>query len=50
MVPAPAAFEGSFDSAARQIISNLAANGADVRADVYIGNQTIVVHAAGESH
>lgn len=50
MVPAPAAFEGSFDSAARQIISNLADNGADVRADVYVGNQTIVVHAAGESH
>jgi hypothetical protein len=44
VVPAPATFEGSFGSAAQAVIEALAANGADVHADIYPRNKTFVVH------
>ena len=45
----PGALQGS-DSfhQATQVIQALAANGADIRADVYTENKTVVVHAAGQ--
>ena len=50
IVPAATTFKGPFASAAQQIVETLAGNGADVRADVYASNKTIVVHAAGGSN
>ncbi|WP_181146536.1 toxin co-regulated pilus biosynthesis Q family protein [Burkholderia multivorans] len=47
IVPNSATFPGGFESAAQQVIEALAANGADVRADLYTGNKSMVVHQAG---
>lgn len=47
IVPNAATFTGDFVSAAQQVIEALAANGADVRADLYTGNRSMVVHQAG---
>ncbi|WP_321959259.1 toxin co-regulated pilus biosynthesis Q family protein [Burkholderia cenocepacia] len=47
IVPNAATFTGDFASAAQQVIEALAANGADVRADLYTGNRSMVVHQAG---
>ena len=44
IVPAPASFAGSFGNAAQAVVEALAANGADIRADLYTSNKTLVVH------
>jgi len=48
LVPNTVQFQGDFRAAATQVIQALAANGADIRADVYTANKTLVVHAAGQ--
>ena len=48
LVPNTVQFQGDFRAAATQVIQALAANGADIRADVYTENKTVVVHAAGQ--
>lgn len=48
LVPNTVQFQGDFKAAATAVIKALAANGADVRADVYTANKTLVVHAAGQ--
>ncbi len=48
LVPNTVQFQGDFRAAATQVIQALAANGADIRADVYNANKTLVVHAAGQ--
>ncbi|CDW96131.1 MULTISPECIES: toxin co-regulated pilus biosynthesis Q family protein [unclassified Thiomonas] len=48
LVPNTVQFQGDFRVAATQVIQALAANGADIRADVYTANKTLVVHAAGQ--
>jgi len=48
LVPNTVQFQGDFTAAATQVIQALAANGADIRADVYTANKTLVVHAAGQ--
>ncbi|HDR9101283.1 TPA: toxin co-regulated pilus biosynthesis Q family protein [Burkholderia vietnamiensis] len=47
IVPNAATFAGDFVSAAQQVVEALASNGADVRADLYTGNRSMVVHQAG---
>ncbi|AOI94163.1 pilus assembly protein [Burkholderia pseudomultivorans] len=47
IVPNAATFVGDFVSAAQQVIEALASNGADIRADLYTGNRSMVVHQAG---
>jgi hypothetical protein len=48
LVPNTVQFQGDFRAAATQVIQALAANGADIRGDVYTANKTLVVHAAGQ--
>ncbi|CAN7312238.1 toxin co-regulated pilus biosynthesis Q family protein [Caballeronia sp. LjRoot34] len=48
VVPGGQRYEGPFPDAARQVIEALALDGADIRADLYMGNRTLVVHVAGE--
>ena len=48
LVPNTMQFQGDFRAAATQVIQALAANGADIRADVYNANKTLVVHAVGQ--
>jgi hypothetical protein len=53
IVPNGAVFGDDFHAAADQVIQTLAANGANVRADFYKGNRTLVVRAGssvGEKH
>jgi hypothetical protein len=47
IVPSGEAFGTNFEEAAQRVIEELASNGADVRADIYTGNHTVVVHQAG---
>jgi hypothetical protein len=49
-VPQTTAFKGDFLSATQQVVSNLSANGADIHAAAYSGNQTIVISGAGTNH
>lgn len=49
LVPGAATFGTNFQQAVEQVVMALANNGADVRADVYPPNRTIVVHPAGAS-
>jgi hypothetical protein len=44
LVPASSTFPGPFDRAAQAVVEALAANGADVHADLYPRNKTLVVH------
>ncbi|WP_186308631.1 toxin co-regulated pilus biosynthesis Q family protein [Paraburkholderia sp. BCC1885] len=48
VVPGGQRYAGPFADAARQVIEALALDGADIRADLYMGNRTLVVHVAGE--
>jgi len=45
IVPNKAAFSSDFPKAVQEIVRDLAANGADIGADVYQGNRTVVVHS-----
>lgn len=45
VAPNDATFTGAFQDAAQQVVETLAANGADIRADVYQGNRTILIHS-----
>jgi hypothetical protein len=45
IVPNRAAFSSDFPKAVQEIVRDLAANGADIGADVYQGNRTVVVHS-----
>ncbi|WP_185737344.1 toxin co-regulated pilus biosynthesis Q family protein [Burkholderia cenocepacia] len=47
IVPGDAAYGPDFQTAATHVIQELAAAGVDVRADLYSGNRTLVVHEAG---
>lgn len=47
VAPNSATFPGTFRDAAQQVVETLAANGADIRADAYAGNRTMVIHPAG---
>ncbi|MCW3632875.1 toxin co-regulated pilus biosynthesis Q family protein [Burkholderia cenocepacia] len=49
IVPGDAAYGPDFQAAATHVIQELAAAGVDVRADLYSGNRTLVVHEAGAS-
>jgi hypothetical protein len=49
LVPGAATFGTNFQQAVEQVVMALAKNGADVRADVYPPNRTIVIHPAGAS-
>ncbi|AJW93630.1 toxin co-regulated pilus biosynthesis Q family protein (plasmid) [Burkholderia gladioli] len=49
IVPGDAAYGPDFQTAATRVIQDLAATGIDVRADLFTGNKTLVVHEAGES-
>ncbi|MBO1859300.1 toxin co-regulated pilus biosynthesis Q family protein [Burkholderia cenocepacia] len=49
IVPGDAAYGPDFQTAATRVVQDLAAAGIDVRADLYTGNRTLVVHEAGES-
>lgn len=46
-VPASTSFSGEFHTAAADVIKTLAANGALVRAQFYVGNKTMVVTGPG---
>jgi len=48
-VASDAVFYGGFQQAVTDAIGEIAANGVDIRADVYSGNRTIVVHSSGVS-
>ncbi|MBV5332788.1 toxin co-regulated pilus biosynthesis Q family protein, partial [bacterium] len=48
-VPAAASFFGDFESAAAEVITTLAGNGALVRAQFFQGNRTMVVTGPGTS-
>ena len=48
-VASDAVFYGGFRQAVTDAIGEIAANGVDIRADVYSGNRTIVVHSSGVS-
>lgn len=47
IVPGAASYAGDFPAAATQVIQELSAAGVDVRADLYTGNHTLVIHPAG---
>ncbi|WP_166742079.1 MULTISPECIES: toxin co-regulated pilus biosynthesis Q family protein [Burkholderia cepacia complex] len=49
IVPGDATYGPDFQAAATRVVQDLAAAGIDVRADLYTGNRTLVVHEAGES-
>jgi hypothetical protein len=49
IVPGDAAYGPDFQTAATRVVQDLAAAGIDVRADLFTGNRTLVVHEAGES-
>lgn len=49
LVPGAAEFGTDFEKAASTVVETLAKNGADIRADTYSGNRTIVIHQAGEA-
>ncbi|MCA8325921.1 MULTISPECIES: toxin co-regulated pilus biosynthesis Q family protein [Burkholderia] len=49
IVPGDSAYGPDFQTAATRVVQDLAAAGIDVRADLYTGNRTLVVHEAGES-
>lgn len=49
IVPGDAAYGPDFQAAATRVVQDLAAAGIDVRADLFTGNRTLVVHEAGES-
>lgn len=46
--PAPATFTGSFKTAASEVITDLAAQGANIRAVIHDGNHALVVFAPGQ--
>ncbi|WP_081068044.1 toxin co-regulated pilus biosynthesis Q family protein [Burkholderia territorii] len=47
IVPGDTSYTTDFPTAVEKVIKQAAANGADVRADIWSGNQTVVVHASG---
>lgn len=47
IVPGNGVYPGDFPSAVGQVVEALASNGADVRADIWTGNQTVVIHQNG---
>lgn len=47
IVPGNGAYAGDFPTAVGQVVEALASNGADVRADIWTGNQTVVIHQNG---
>lgn len=49
IVPASASYGIDFAAAAQRVLDQLAKNGADIRADIYTGNHTVVVTQAGAS-
>lgn len=50
IVPGAATFTPDFETSANRVVEALSHNGADVRADVYTVNKTIVIHQAGGSN
>lgn len=48
LMPNTLRVKGDFLTAANQVIEDLSANGADVRADPHLANKVFVVHAAGQ--
>lgn len=47
IIPGPATYSSDFQDATSAVIRDIAAGGADVRADLYTGNNTVVIHEAG---
>ena len=47
VVPGNQSYGTDFAQAAQQVIEQAANNGADIRADLYSGNRSLVVHQAG---
>lgn len=47
LVPGNESYGGDFASAVQRVVEQLAANGADVRADVWNGNHSVVIHPTG---
>jgi hypothetical protein len=47
VVPGNSSYGTDFAQATQQVIEQAANNGADIRADLYPGNRSLVVHQAG---
>lgn len=47
VVPGGSSFGPNFEKAISHVVEALAKNGADVRADIYPANHTVVIHQAG---
>jgi hypothetical protein len=49
IVPGDRAFGTNFEAATQSVFEQLSKNGADVRADIWVGNHSVVVDQAGAS-